>query len=51
MSIAAELTCPMCGTDLRERARFCDSCGSPIMPMGESAEYKQVTSRLPTGNP
>ncbi|WP_309227836.1 MULTISPECIES: AAA family ATPase [unclassified Mycolicibacterium] len=27
----------------REDARFCDACGSPIVPMLVSAEYKQVT--------
>jgi adenylate cyclase len=40
--MTADSTCSSCGIDLREGARFCDGCGSPITPQ-KSAEYKQVT--------
>lgn len=36
-------TCSTCGTEQRERARFCDSCGSQVAAAEESAEFKQVT--------
>ncbi|OBI47060.1 adenylate/guanylate cyclase domain-containing protein [Mycobacterium sp. E796] len=39
---AAASTCATCEIELREGARFCDGCGSPITPQ-QSAEYKQVT--------
>jgi hypothetical protein len=32
-----------CGTQPRENARFCDSCGSAITASPRVAEYKQVT--------
>ena len=32
-----------CGTQPRENARFCDSCGSAIEASPRVAEYKQVT--------
>jgi adenylate cyclase len=35
-------SCAACGIELREGARFCDSCGSQVTPQ-TSAEYKQVT--------
>ena len=35
-------TCPHCGVEPRENARFCDSCGASISRQS-SAEYKQVT--------
>ncbi len=40
MAVAA---CRRCGTEPREGARFCDTCGSLIAPSTERAEYKQVT--------
>jgi adenylate cyclase len=36
-------SCRACGNQVREGARFCDSCGSPVVSAAESAEYKQVT--------
>ncbi len=33
----------MCGSEPRQGARFCDSCGTPLAPSIEQAEYKQVT--------
>jgi adenylate cyclase len=36
-------SCPDCGLRLREGARFCDGCGSPVTAGSELAEYKQVT--------
>ncbi len=41
--MTAATACRTCGTELREGARFCDGCGSPIAPASEHAEYKQVT--------
>src|SRR5579875_3917094 len=41
--MTAATACGMCGTELRERARFCDSCGAAIAERGAHAEYKQVT--------
>lgn len=35
--------CGSCGNDLRAQARFCDNCGSPVMPRPSAAEHKQVT--------
>jgi len=35
--------CRTCGTEPREGARFCDSCGAPVTEHGTHAEYKQVT--------
>lgn len=32
-----------CGTQLRERAKFCDECGTAVPATDEPAEYKQVT--------
>jgi adenylate cyclase len=36
------ISCGSCGAGLRETARFCDTCGSPVS-VGSRAEYKQVT--------
>src|SRR5271168_4314731 len=35
--------CRTCGTEPRENARFCHSCGSPVNDADTHAEYKQVT--------
>ena len=35
--------CGACGTELRENARFCDACGSPVAAPATLAEYKQVS--------
>src|SRR5271163_1508759 len=35
--------CRTCGTEPRENARFCHSCGSPLKDADTHAEYKQVT--------
>ena len=40
----APMKCGSCGTELRQKAKFCDECGTPTTPVGESAEYKQVTA-------
>jgi class 3 adenylate cyclase len=37
------ISCGSCGAGLRDGARFCDSCGSPIAAADSHAEYKQVT--------
>lgn len=37
------LFCDTCGIGLRERAKFCDECGTPTTNVTEPAEYKQVT--------
>ena len=36
-------SCPACGSEPRENARFCDACGALMTPAAEHAEYKQVT--------
>ena len=41
--MTAGVACATCGTGLRENARFCDECGSPLAASGNTAEYKQVT--------
>jgi class 3 adenylate cyclase len=41
--MTAATACRTCGTEPRERARFCDGCGSPVATGGGQAEYKQVT--------
>jgi adenylate cyclase len=38
----AVTACAACGTELREHAKFCDECGSPV-GWHTLAEYKQVT--------
>ncbi|OBF72108.1 hypothetical protein A5750_18375 [Mycobacterium sp. 852002-51613_SCH5001154] len=40
---AAEVACVACGTELRQNAKFCDACGSPLTGSDTRAEYKQVT--------
>ena len=41
--MTAATACRTCGTEPREGARFCDSCGAPVTEHGTHAEYKQVT--------
>jgi class 3 adenylate cyclase/tetratricopeptide (TPR) repeat protein len=40
---ATSATCASCGTQLRDSAKFCDHCGTPVAVSPEAAEYKQVT--------
>lgn len=40
---AAGVACAACGTELRQSAKFCDACGSPLTASSTWAEYKQVT--------
>ncbi len=40
---SAGMACSACGTALRDGAKFCDSCGSRVVPSTRPAEYKQVT--------
>ncbi len=40
---AASTACASCGTELRDGARFCDSCGTPVDVVRMIPEYKQVT--------
>jgi len=37
------ISCGACGAGLRDGARFCDVCGSPVASVDIHAEYKQVT--------
>jgi class 3 adenylate cyclase len=37
------VACGSCGTGVREKAKFCDECGTPTAVLGDTAEYKQVT--------
>jgi adenylate cyclase len=39
----ATASCAACGNDLRANARFCDSCGSPVMAERAVGERKQIT--------
>jgi class 3 adenylate cyclase len=41
--MTAGVACGSCGTGLRENARFCGACGSPLLAAVDAAEYKQVT--------
>jgi class 3 adenylate cyclase len=41
--MTAVAACRACGTELRENARFCSGCGSPVAKPIAQAEYKQVT--------
>jgi class 3 adenylate cyclase len=41
--MTAATACRTCGTQPREGARFCDSCGAPVAERDTHAEYKQVT--------
>ena len=35
--------CRSCGAQLNATARFCSECGTPVAPVLEPAEFKQVT--------
>src|SRR5260370_15255591 len=37
------MSCGACDAELRDGARFCDACGSPVTTSDSHAEYKQVT--------
>jgi adenylate cyclase len=37
------MSCRACDAEMREGARFCDACGSPVADTDSHAEYKQVT--------
>lgn len=37
------ISCHACSAELRDGARFCDACGSPVGVTDSHAEYKQVT--------
>ena len=41
--MTAVAACRACGTELRENARFCPACGSPVAEPAAHAEYKQVS--------
>ena len=41
--MTAAATCPACGIERLENARFCHACGSPVAEAETHAEYKQVT--------
>jgi hypothetical protein len=41
--MTAATSCRTCGSEPRDGARFCDACGSVMVPTTERAEYKQVT--------
>ena len=41
--MTAVAACRACGTELRENARFCPGCGSPVAEPAAYAEYKQVS--------
>ena len=41
--MTAVAVCQTCGTQLRENARFCPECGSPVAESAPHAEYKQVS--------
>ena len=41
--MTAVAACRTCGTELRENARFCPGCGSPVAEPAAQAEYKQVS--------
>ncbi|MCV7257131.1 adenylate/guanylate cyclase domain-containing protein [Mycobacterium shimoidei] len=41
--MTAGVICGSCGAGLREKAKFCDECGSRIASSADTAEYKQVT--------
>jgi adenylate cyclase len=40
---AAALVCGSCGTELSEKAKFCNECGAAVATATTPAEYKQVT--------
>jgi class 3 adenylate cyclase len=37
------VVCGLCGTGLRDTAKFCDACAAPVAGAAETARYKQVT--------
>ena len=37
------VSCGACGTELSATAKFCSECGTPLIALAQSAEYKQVT--------
>uniref|UniRef100_UPI000564B513 adenylate/guanylate cyclase domain-containing protein n=1 Tax=Mycobacterium sp. URHB0044 TaxID=1380386 RepID=UPI000564B513 len=41
--MTAGVACESCGTGVRDNARFCDTCGSQLVPVDTAAKYKQVT--------
>jgi class 3 adenylate cyclase len=41
--LTVAVSCHACGADLRDGARYCDACGSPVATTDTHAEYKQVT--------
>jgi adenylate cyclase len=41
--VTVAIACTACGAGLRDGARFCDSCGTPVATADSRAEYKQVT--------
>jgi class 3 adenylate cyclase/RecA/RadA recombinase len=41
--MTAITACRACGAELRENARFCPACGSPVAETAAHAEYKQVS--------
>src|SRR3954454_21482622 len=42
--MTAAAACQSCGTECLENARFCHTCGSPVIAAeAPAAEYKQVT--------
>jgi class 3 adenylate cyclase len=40
------LTCPSCGAENREGARFCDSCGAPLAEAAPAREVRKVVTVL-----
>ncbi|MCV7380825.1 cyclase [Mycobacterium alsense] len=41
--MTAGAACGSCGTGLRQNAKFCDECGTPVAAPADTANYKQVT--------
>ncbi|MFN8033556.1 MAG: adenylate/guanylate cyclase domain-containing protein [Mycobacterium sp.] len=37
------MVCPSCGTHLRSDAKFCDECGTRLVGVGQTAEFKHAT--------
>jgi len=44
------MRCPSCGTENREGAKFCDSCGTPLQALGAEAEERRA-EELPADVP
>src|SRR5438132_4763669 len=38
------VTCPACGSENREGARFCDSCASPLAPAAPAREARKTVT-------